>query len=239
MILAVVIGSFLGVVVRRLPQGRPIIWSRSRCEFCQAALTTRDLLPLISWALARGRCRRCGHSLGWFYPAIEIAAAMVALLALAVDGTSRVGLDCLLGWWLLALAWIDLRHRVLPDTLTLPLIAVGLAAAALSDPGRLLDHALGALFGYLALRVTALGYRVVRGREGLGGGDAKLLGAAGAWLGLAAMPQVILGAALVALATVGALWLGGVRLGAQSAIPFGPFIALLTWAIWLFGPLPL
>ncbi len=234
-LLAPVIGSFLGVLIHRLPDGRAIVWARSRCEACQVVLTARDLVPLVSWLALRGRCRRCGHSLGWFYPGIEVAALLVALVALGVDGLPRAWLDCVLGWWLLTLSWIDLRRWVLPDVLTLPLIVAGLLAAVLFEPASLIDRALGAVFGYLALRAVAVGYRALRGRDGLGGGDAKLFGAAGAWVGIMALPQVILAAALAGLVAAGALRLGGVRLHAHSALVFGPFIALATWAFWLSG----
>ncbi len=237
LIAAPVIGSFLGVLIRRLPEGRPIGWSRSECEACGAVLTPRDLVPLLSWAAARGRCRRCGAWLGWFYPGIELAALVVVAIALAVDDPWRVPLDCLLGWWLLTLGWIDLRCWLLPDVLTLPLIAVGLLAGILFDADAVLDRAAGAALGYLALYAVAAAYRALRGREGMGMGDAKLLSAAGAWLGATALPQVVLLAAVAALAAAAALRLGGVRLHAQSALPFGPFLALAIWLVWLAGPL--
>jgi len=233
------VGSFLGVVVRRLPEGRPIAWVRSRCEYCGVVLRASDLVPLCSWLVGGGRCRYCGHPLGWFYPAIEFSAFAVALTALAAEGGEKVWLDCLFGWWLLALGWIDVRRWLLPDALTLPLIIVGLAAALAFDPEQLTDRALGAALGYLSLRVVALLYRGLRGREGLGQGDAKLLAASGAWLGATALPQVVLGAALSALFTAACLRLAGVRLGASSALPFGPFLALATWLIWLLGPFPM
>ena len=235
LIAAPAIGSFLGVVIRRLPEDQEIVWARSRCEACQSVLTARDLVPLISWLLLRGRCRHCGHPLGWFYPGVETAALLVALIALAVDGMPRAWLDCLLGWWLLALGWIDLRRWVLPDVLTLPLVVVGLLAAAVFEPESLFDRALGAVAGYLALSAVAIVYRAARGREGLGAGDAKLLAAAGAWVGVMALPQLVFGAALAALLAAGALRLRGVHLHAQSPIPFGPFIALATWVSWLCG----
>jgi leader peptidase (prepilin peptidase)/N-methyltransferase len=122
---------------------------------------------------------------------------------------------------------------VLPDALTLPLILVGLGAAAAFDPAGLTGRALGAALGYLGLRTVAIIYRALRGREGLGGGDAKLLAASGAWVGAAALPQVILVAALAGLAAAACLRLVGIRLGAQSALPFGPFLALATWVVWL------
>ena len=230
------IGSFLGVLVRRLPEGRPMAWGRSHCEHCGAALAVRDLVPFVSWLLARGRCRFCGRPLGWFYPAIELAALAVALVAVAADGGEGTWLDCLLGWWLLALGWIDLRQWLLPDALTLPLVLAGLGAAAVLDPEQLTNRALGAALGYLGFRLIASVYRALRGREGLGQGDAKLLAASGAWVGASALPQVILGAAASALLAAVCLRLACVRLAAHSALPFGPFLALATWVIWLFGP---
>jgi leader peptidase (prepilin peptidase) / N-methyltransferase len=231
------VGSFLGVVVRRLPEGLPIAWVRSRCDGCGAELRARDLVPILSWLAAKGRCRYCAHTLGWFYPGIEVAAVAVALAAVSIDGGEGAWLDCLLGWWLLTLGWIDIRCWLLPDVLTLPLIVVGLVAAALFDPDQLAGRALGAALGYLSLLAVAALYRELRGRDGLGRGDVKLFAASGAWLGAGALPQVIFLAALSALAVAGCLWLAGVRLGAQSALPFGPFLALATWLLWLFGPL--
>jgi leader peptidase (prepilin peptidase) / N-methyltransferase len=236
-LLAPIVGSFLGVVIHRVPEGRTLLWSRSRCEACGAVLTTRDLVPLISWLASRGRCRHCGSPLGWFYPGVELAALAIAVVALAVDGVPAAWLDCLFGWWLLTLGWIDLRNWTLPDALTLPLIAIGVVAAAPFGREVMVDRVLGAALGYLAFRAIAAAYRAVRGRRGLGGGDAKLIGAAGAWVGAIALPQVILAAALAALVFAGALRLLGIRLTAQSALPFGPFIGLAAWGLWLFGPL--
>lgn len=227
------IGSFLGVVIRRFPERRPIAWTRSCCEGCGATLSVRDLIPLLSWLAGRGRCRFCGRWLGWFYPGVELAALTIAVIAVLLDQGPYVWLDCVLGWWLLALSWIDARHWLLPDLMTLPLVIAGLLAALIFDPSELTDRALGAALGYLAFRVVAFLYRRVRGRDGLGQGDAKLLAAAGAWVGASALPQVILIAALAALFTAACLRLSGVRLGPFSALPFGPFLALATWFVWL------
>lgn len=229
------IGSFLGLVIRRLPDGAPIVRGRSRCEACGATLRASDLVPVLSWLAAGGRCRYCGDRVGGFYPAVELAALSIAVAAVMTGARQGAWLDCLLGWWLLVLGWIDLRSWLLPDILTLPLIVAGLAATAIFDPDQLTDRALGAALGYLSLAALAALYRALRGREGLGGGDAKLLAASGAWLGAAALPQVILGAALTALAAAGCLRLGGIRLGLHSALPFGPFLALATWISWLLG----
>ena len=231
------IGSFLGLLIQRLPEGSPIARGRSRCEACGATLRVRDLVPILSWLMVGARCRYCNQPLGWFYPGVELAALAVALAAVLLDGGQRAWLDCLLGWWLLALGWIDLRSWLLPDAVTLPLIIAGLAAAFLFNPEQLTERALGAALGYACLVAIAALYRAWRGREGLGGGDAKLLAASGAWLGAAALPQVILFAALSALAAAACLRLAGVRLGIHSALPFGPFLALATWVLWLLGPL--
>ena len=231
------VGSFLGVVVRRLPEGRPIAWERSRCEDCGAVLGVRDLVPLFSWLAGRGRCRFCKVRLGWFYPGVELAALAIAMIAAIVDSGTDTWLDCALGWWLLALGWIDARHWLLPDALTLPLVIAGLGAALAFDPGGLTDRALGAAIGYLALRLVALLYRKLRGRDGLGEGDAKLLAAAGAWVGASGLPQVVLIAALAGLVAAAGARLAGARLSATSALPFGPFLALATWLVWLLPAL--
>jgi leader peptidase (prepilin peptidase) / N-methyltransferase len=236
LLVAPVIGSFLGLLIRRLPDGSPIARDRSRCDICGTTLRVRDLVPILSWLAAGGRCRYCQQPLGWFYPGVELAALAVALAAVLIDGGQRAWLDCLLGWWLLSLGWIDLRSWLLPDVLTLPLIIAGLAASFIFDPDQLTERALGAVLGYASLMAIAALYRALRGREGLGGGDAKLLAASGAWVGAAALPQVVLLAALSALAAAACLRLAGIRLGILSALPFGPFLALATWVLWLFSP---
>src|SRR5215472_5053780 len=202
------IGSFLGVVIRRLPAGKPIVWARSRCEGCGVALSIRDLVPILSWLVSGGRCRVCGRGLGLFYPAVELTALCVALVAVRLDIGVEVWLDCILGWWLLAF-----------------------------DPAGLTDRALGAAAGYLALHAVAFIYRRLRGRDGLGEGDAKLLAAAGAWVGASALPQVVLIAALAGLFAAGCLHLAGYRLRGTSAMPFGPFLAFATWIVWLLPAL--
>src|SRR5216683_2211775 len=137
LLVAPFVGSFLGVIVRRLPDGMPIAWTRSHCDWCGVPLRARDLVPILSWLAAKGRCRYCSHTLGWDYPGIELGAVAVALAAVLVDGGQGAWLDCLLGWWLITLGWIDIRRWLLPDALTLPLVIAGLAAAAAFDPEQL------------------------------------------------------------------------------------------------------
>jgi leader peptidase (prepilin peptidase)/N-methyltransferase len=163
--------------------------------------------------------------------------AVLALLALAVPATlyMTVGLSvagCLLGWALLALAAIDIAHFILPDALTLPLIAAGLTLT-IPDLAQLQSHALGAAIGFLAFAGINLAYRALRGRDGLGLGDAKLLAAAGAWLGWPALPPVVLLAALTALVWIGLAALRGKKAELTTRVPFGPFLALGFWISWL------
>ena len=167
---------------------------------------------------------------------IAAAAALVALWAAAVDADwPRLLVDCALGWSLLALAWIDWQRMRLPDLLTLPLLAAGLAATALEMPGELLSGVIGAVLGYMALRLIDEGYRRLRGREGLGQGDAKLLAAGGAWLGWEALPWVVLLAAVLGLALALLQRARGMALTRETALPFGPSLALAIWIVRLHG----
>jgi leader peptidase (prepilin peptidase)/N-methyltransferase len=230
------IGSFLGVLILRLPEGRPVAIGRSACDHCGRRLRPRDLVPFLSYLLSRGRCRYCGESIGLFPVAVEAAAAGVAgWAATATTGGLDVWLACLLGWTLLTAAWIDLRTMILPDVLTLPLLLAGLVVTAAISPDALADHALAAALGYLVLFGTARAYRRLRGRDGLGLGDAKLLAALGAWLGLNSLPIVLVLASCTGLGAAGAAMLLGKRVNAATAIPFGPCLALAGWVAWLYA----
>lgn len=236
LLIAPFVGSFLGVLIERLPRHQPVAWVRSACPACGATLGPLDLVPLLSFALLRGRCRHCGQPIGWFHPAIELAALGVALWALLVGETEQdVWISCLLGWTLLPLAWIDAVWLLLPDVLTLPLVLCGLAVTLVTTPDEVLWHAIGAASGYLAILGIALGYRALRGREGLGMGDAKLLAAAGAWLGVTLLPWVVLLAAMAALLFAGIAAIAGRSVQATTVLPFGPFLAASIWLLWLYG----
>ena len=237
LLLAPFVGSFLGVVVDRLPERRPLLLARSACDECGRPLRPRDLVPLFSYLARGGRCG-CGKvRLSPFYPAIELAALAVAASAAFVLSGWLLWVSLGLGWILLALAAIDLRHYLLPDVLTLPLIPGGLAVAYALDPALLPAHALGALVGFGAFAVIGILYRRLRGRDGLGLGDAKLLAAAGAWLGWAALPSVVVIGAALALAFALAQALAGAKLALTGKLAFGPHLALAFWLVWLFGPL--
>lgn len=238
MLTAPFIGSFMGVLIIRLPAGQPVVAARSACPRCGTRLTSRDLVPLISFVALRGRCRHCGQPIERFHPQVELAAAAVALWAALIDpDPAGAWVDCALGWTLLTLGWIDWTSFLLPDALTLPLLLAGLGLTLVRAPEALADHCLAAALAYLSFQGLALGYRRLRGRDGLGGGDAKLIAAAGAWCGIAALPFVVLtGAGLGLLAALG-LALTGRGVTSRTQIPFGPCIALAFWLAWLHSGL--
>lgn len=228
------VGSLLGVLIRRLPTERPVALARSCCEACGVTLGARDLVPLASYAMLRGRCRRCGTRIAPFHWHIELAAVLVPASALAcgIEGDAVWAVSGA-GWVLLALAWIDAEWMLLPDVLTLPLLLAGLVATWWFDGDEVSEHAVAAGLGWVALWLVALVYRRLRGRDGLGDGDAKLFGALGAWVGVAGLADVLLGAALAGLGWAGLLRLRGRALSATTALPFGPFLALAGWAVLL------
>jgi leader peptidase (prepilin peptidase)/N-methyltransferase len=197
----------------------------------------RDLVPLFSWLATRGRCRHCDVSLSTRYPLTELAALVIALWAVSVLGGWPILIGCLLGWALLTLALVDWREKILPDAITLPLIAAGLAAALFLEPLILFDHAIGAAVGLTIFLVVGATFRRLRGYDGLGGGDAKLFAAAGAWVGWAGLPSVLLIAAVTALAVVAVMMAAGRRGIAHEEIAFGPYLCFGFWIVWLYGPL--
>ncbi|RUT26398.1 potassium:proton antiporter [Asaia sp. W19] len=242
LVVSPVIGSFMGVLAWRLPEGRSPWFTRSRCPVCNAVLSARELVPLVSYALQKGKCRQCAASIDPFHPIIEFGALAVAGSAdLAVHAhgfvaspVSPILQGCVFGWVLLLLAALDFRSMTLPDTLTQPLLAVGLILAALQGKAVFHIHALTALLAWMIFAAIAMLYRWLRGRDGLGGGDAKLLAAGGGWLGPMLMPEIILFAALATLAgaALNAL-VRGQSLNASKRIPFGPGLALALWGGWL------
>jgi leader peptidase (prepilin peptidase) / N-methyltransferase len=237
-LLAPFAGSFLGVLIARLPVAAPIAAARSACPQCGTRLGVIDLVPFFSFVLLRGRCRHCRAPIGVFHPAVELAAVAVAVWAVLADADPiRVWADCGLGWTLLTLAWIDWTDFLLPDVLTLPLIPGGLTITWAWDPDSLPDRCLAAALAYLSFQGLAWAYRRLRGWDGLGGGDAKLIAAAGAWCGSAVLPLVVLASALFGLLAALGLMLAGRTMTSTTRIPFGPCIALAFWLVWIHGEL--
>ncbi len=228
-----VVGSFVALVSLRWPAGRPIALARSACGGCGATLAPHELIPLVSFAAQRGRCRRCGVAVPRRYPAVEAAAAAIGAASALVLPLPAATAVAALGWTLLLLALLDAGHFWLPSAVTLPLTAAGLAATAALHPAALPGHVIGAAVGWASLALVAFAYRALRGRVGLGGGDAKLFAAAGAWLGWAALPLVLGSAAVAGLAVALLLWGRGVT--ATTRLPFGVFLAAAIWAVALAG----
>jgi leader peptidase (prepilin peptidase)/N-methyltransferase len=233
------IGSFLGVIATRIEAPWRILWGRSICPACRHRLGPRDLVPILSWLAMRGSCRHCAEPVSAFYPAIELAAAAVAIWSAYLVSGPLLWASCLLGWALLALLACDLKYFLLPDFLTLPLLAAGLATAWIFDPGAIADHVIGAAGGFLFIIALRQAYFLLRRREGIGLGDAKLFAAAGAWVSWIGLPSVMLISVVVALATVLVRqWRHG-NVTATDPVPFGAFLSLGLWLVWLYGPLAL
>lgn len=257
-------GSFLSMLVHRLPLIMQQQWKhecrkfleldgeeggddtqislslpRSHCPHCNHQLRLADNIPVIGFLLNRGRCNHCNHSIGWRYLTLELLAITVAVAATINFGPSSSAIATMFfGWVLLALLFIDLEHQLLPDQLTQILLWSGLIVnqwGLFTTPSGAL---FGAVAGYLVLWIIFHLYRMVTGREGMGGGDLKLLAALGAWCGWTLLPQILLIASLGGL-LIAVPWML-LRKHKSSpllltAIPFGPFLAIGGWVAILWG----
>lgn len=243
------LGSFLNVVIHR----GPALWglgdseSRSRgdfiaprsyCPSCGKQIRAVDLVPVVSYALLGGKCRDCKAHISLRYPIVELLGGAAALLSVAVYGpTIDAGLAALFLFTLIALAFIDRETGYLPDALTLPLAAAGLAANITGRFASIGAALIGAGAGFLAFWALAAAYRALRGREGLGGGDAKLLAALGAWGGWTMLPPTVFAASLMALAFVGVSALMGRKIDRVAPIRFGPALCAAGAAMFIAAAL--
>lgn len=235
-LLGVIFGSFIATIVVRWPLGRSAARGRSACDGCGAPLGPSRLVPVLSYIVQHGRAACCGGRIDPVHPLAETFGGAIGALAVAVapDPAQAIA-GAMFGWLLLTLALLDLRHFWLPDRLTAALALAALAVGLAGLPPVLPDRLIGGAAGFFLLEAVRLGYRRLRGREGMGGGDPKLFGAIGLWLGWRMLPIVLLGAALAGLAAALLLSLAGRRLGATSRLPFGPFLALAAWGAWAAG----
>lgn len=224
-----IIGSFLATLILRWPAGRSVVKGRSACDGCGRTLAPVELVPILSAILQRGTCRGCGARIDPLHARVELACAAIGGLSLALmPDIAGVGW-AVLGWLLLTLAILDWRHFWLPDRLTLPLAFLGLTLGSWVTGVLPVDRAAGAAIGYLALLAIALSYRALRKREGLGLGDAKLLGGLGGWFGWQALPFLLLTASLIALLTV----LARRPFDATGRIPLGTFLCVAALPGWM------
>lgn len=232
-VLGLVIGSFLATVLIRWPRGENALAGRSRCDACGAALEARDLVPILSWLIRRGRCRICGAWIDPRHLAMELAAAMIGVVAALAHPLPLALVTAGLGWWLLLIAALDVEAQWLPDLLTLPLIALGLLAAWAGFGPPLVERLWGAGIGWASLAAIRLLYRLLREREGMGGGDPKLFAAAGAWVGAWNLPVILLVAGLLGIAAALTMLLRKQAVAATTRMPLGTLIALALWPAWL------
>jgi leader peptidase (prepilin peptidase)/N-methyltransferase len=235
-LLGAVTGSFLNVCIYRLPLDQSVITPRSRCMACGAPVAWFDNLPILSWFLLRGRCRSCGASYSIRYPLVELATALLSLFLFLRFGPSPSYLIYfVLAAALVVITFIDLDHQIIPDEISLPGIGIGfLASFFLPEPGWI-SSLLGAVIGWGSLALVFYGYLWLTGREGMGGGDAKLLAMLGAFLGLKAVPFIIFSSSLVG--TVAGLSIMALqRKGRHLAIPFGPYLAFGALLYIFYGP---
>jgi leader peptidase (prepilin peptidase)/N-methyltransferase len=231
--LGLVLGSFIATILIRWPKGQNPLAGRSSCDGCGAVLGAFDLVPVLSWAIRRGRCRKCGARIDGRHLAVELAAAMIGVAAALAHPLPLALATAGLGWWLLLTAALDLQEQWLPDLLTLPLILLGLAAAWAGFGPPLEERLWGAGIGWAALEAIRWLYRLSRGRDGMGGGDPKLFAAAGAWVGAWNLPVILLVAGLLGIAAVLAMMLRGQKVEAATRLPLGTLLALALWPAWL------
>ncbi len=234
-VLGLIAGSYLNVVIFRLPRGRSTVLPRSRCPYCGGAIRARDNLPLVSYLLLRGRCRRCRAPISARYPAIEAVTATLFVVCLERFGATPQALVALaFSCLLLVLAMIDLDHFLLPDRLTLPGIVAGLALQPWLPGTSFQDAVVGVLVGAGLLVLLINFWYWVRGEEGMGMGDVNMLAMVGAFLGWQGV-LVTFALATVAGALVGLSLLAAGRLEMRSKLPFGLFLALGAFAALLAG----
>ena len=225
-------GSFLSTIVVRWPEDRSVLHGRSTCDGCGRTLAAWELVPIVSALAARGRCRACGARIDPLHLGFELGCAAIGgVSALAAPGLAGVA-GALFGWLLLTLAALDAAELWLPDPLVIALALAGVLSAFCAPPS-LIDRLTGGAAGFATLWAVARGYRRLRGREGLGGGDPKLFGAIGLWLGWRMLPAVLLLAGLVGLGLVLFQSLRGRAIAADDALPFGTFLAVAAYPAWL------
>ena len=232
-LMGAIVGSFLATLVVRWPAGRSVARGRSECDGCGRTLGAWELVPLVGAVAARGRCGTCGGRIDPAHWQVELACLLVGLTAGAVAPWPEAVSGAGFGWLLVTLAALDLRHWWLPDRLTAALALAGLAAGAAGlGPGPF-ERLMGGAVGYGGLWLVAWGYRRLRGREGMGGGDPKLLGAIGLWLGWRMVPAVLVVAGLIGLGWVLLQRVRGRALGGGDALPFGALMAGAAYPAWI------
>jgi leader peptidase (prepilin peptidase) / N-methyltransferase len=226
-----VLGSFLNVVIYRLPRGESLVHPRSRCPSCETQIAGYDNIPIVSWLVLRGRCRHCGARISPRYPAVELITALVFAAVVLVRGfDDDLIIELPFVAALIALAGIDLDHKLLPNKIVYPLAAWGVVAVLIADRDDVVEHLAAGAGAFLFLFVAVLAYP-----RGMGMGDVKLAGAMGIYLGASVIPALLI--AFLTGSVVGLVIIA--REGAEArkkAVPFGIFLALGGIVAVLAGP---
>ncbi len=231
-LLGAIFGSFIAALLVRWPDGRTLA-GRSGCDACGRTLSAWELVPIVSAVALRGRCRGCGVAIAPLHWRVELLALGIGAVAgwIAPGGVGVAG--AVFGWLMLALGGLDLIAFWLPDRLTSALAVAGLVGGVAGLAPDLSDRLIGGVAGFGALWLIALAYRRVRGREGMGGGDPKLLGAIGLWLGWRMLPAVLLLACLIGLGVALVMRITGRSVAADTAMPLGTLMAVAAYPAWV------
>lgn len=226
LIVGLMVGSFLNVVIHRLPKGESVVFPGSHCPACQTPIRPWDNIPLVSFALLGGRCRTCRHPISWRYPLVEGLTGFLFAVTIGRFGlTLQAGFVLAFLGALVVVSFIDLDHQIIPNAITLPGIPAGLVGGVLVGEPPFLDRLIGTLVGAGFLYLVLLYGGAVYGQDAMGEGDLNLIALVGAFLGWRAIVVTI----LVACLTGSAVGLGLIatrRLGRRQHIPFGPFLSL-------------
>jgi len=230
------LGSFMNVCIYRIPLKKSIVSPPSSCPNCGERIRFYDNIPLISYLLLLGKCRHCSNPLAWHYPLVEALTGLLSVALFIRYGLSyQYFLFLLFTSALVTISFIDLHHKIIPDVLSLSGIVVGLAVSFMPGTISWLDSLIGIIAGGGSLFLVAFVYERITGREGMGGGDIKLLAMIGAWLGWRQLYLIVLISSLVG-AIVGIVFLLVAGKGLRVRIPFGPFLSLGAIACLFFGP---
>ena len=234
-VLGAALGSFLNVLIYRLPEETSIIFPASRCPHCRKAIRFYDNIPVISYILLKGRCRECHEKISFRYPLVELITAVISLLLFWKFGLAFQYLfSFIFVCALMVITFIDLDHQIIPDVITLPGIPIFFLAAVFAMNLRFLDAFLGFLIGGGCLYGIAFVYELVTKREGMGGGDIKLLAMIGAFLGWQSLLFVLLVSSLLgAVVGISVMMVKGQDM--KYAVPFGPFLSFAAVAYIFFG----
>jgi leader peptidase (prepilin peptidase)/N-methyltransferase len=259
-VLGLFVGSFLNVVIHRLPIMMQRTWEcdcrelleieqpddssqspfnlvtpRSRCPKCSKPIAAWENVPVLSWLLLRGKCSACKNPISVRYPLVETVTAVLSLaVAWQFGATLQTVFALLLTWALVALAMIDFDTTLLPDSITLPLMWLGLLASLIPVFTDVHSSLIGAMAGYLSLWIVFQAFKLFTGKEGMGFGDFKLLAALGAWLGWQQLPTIILLSSLTG-AVIGIMLMVLFKHRRDQAIPFGPYLAIAGWLTMMWG----